>query len=342
MKKVSLFLFGLAFVFGIFPLGVSAESCTGAVTGSPGACVLNATACASPNVTDGRVCRDPATPLCCVLNSGGATACQGVTGSLARKSGTCEMSCDPATHDTDQVPATCGSEVCCIPKTPATGTCPDLATRCKVNPGSGEVENSACSGSCANGKKYYVSNSGGGTGGAGGTGSPTSFYNPLGNLTTVELVLGRILTGLQGIIVTLALVFIVVGAVLYVTSAGNDKQIELGKNAIFAAMIGLAIGIAAPSFLLEIATILGWGSVPASVSGSARIETILLNVLNFLLGIIGILAIIMLVIGGFMYLTSAGDEGRIETGKKIVIWSIVGITVALSALIIVGQIADFF
>jgi hypothetical protein len=137
------------------------------------------------------------------------------------------------------------------------------------------------------------------------------------------------------------LVFIVIGAVLYVTSAGNDKQIEMAKNAILAAMIGLALGIAAPTFLREISVILGWG-VPAEVSTSLTLAQILLNVLNFLLGIVGVLAIIMLVVGGVMYLTSGGDEGRIETGKKIVIWSIVGITVALSALIIVSQIASFF
>lgn len=172
-------------------------------------------------------------------------------------------------------------------------------------------------------------------------GASITFDNPL-SYNTVEQVLTALLDGLQGIIVTLALVFLVVGAVLYVTSAGNEKQIETAKNAIYAAMIGLALGIAAPSFLKEIATILGWGSVPVSVSASASITTILLNVLNFLLNILGVLAIVMMVIGGFMYLTSAGDEDRIDRGKKILIWSIVGVIVALASLIIVRQIADFF
>jgi hypothetical protein len=47
----------------------------------------------------------------------------------------------------------------------------------------------------------------------------------------------------------------------------------------------------------------------------------------------------MLVVGGLMYITAAGDEGRVETGKKIVTYAVIGIAVALSALVIVTQVA---
>jgi hypothetical protein len=43
-----------------------------------------------------------------------------------------------------------------------------------------------------------------------------------------------------------------------------------------------------------------------------------------------------------MYLTSAGDEDRIDDGKKIVKFSIIGIIVAFSAMLIVKQIAVLF
>jgi hypothetical protein len=160
--------------------------------------------------------------------------------------------------------------------------------------------------------------------------------------STVEEVLGGLLAALRGIIVVLALVFIVIGAVLYITSAGNDSRMTLAKGAITAAMIGLAIGIAAPSFLKEIASILGWSTVDASLTGAQSLSEIALNVLKFLLSIVGVLGIIMLVIGGIMYLTAAGDEDRIDTGKKIVKYAIIGITLALAALIIVSQIAALF
>lgn len=155
--------------------------------------------------------------------------------------------------------------------------------------------------------------------------------------------LTSILGTLQGIIVILALVFLVIGAVLYILSAGNDDRMKTAKNCILAAMIGLAIGIAAPSFLKEIGNVLGWGAVNSgAVAGALTLSQIARNVLNFLLSIVGILGIIMLVIGGIMYLTAAGSEERIETGKKIVVYAIIGIVVALAALVIVSQIAAFF
>lgn len=160
---------------------------------------------------------------------------------------------------------------------------------------------------------------------------------------TVEEFLSRVLTRARQIIVVLSLVFILIGAIMYITSAGSPGMIEQAKKAITASLIGLAIGIAAPSFLKEIGTILGWQGVNNSdVSGALTLSAIAMNVLNFLLGILGVLAMVMLVIGGIMYLTSAGDEDRIDKGKKIFTYSIIGIIVAMSSLVVVKQIAKFF
>jgi hypothetical protein len=164
--------------------------------------------------------------------------------------------------------------------------------------------------------------------------------NPLA-FNTVEGVLDKILGTLRGIIVILSLVFIVLGAIFYVTSGGDEGKVKFAKGAITASVIGLALGIAAPSFLKEIGGIIGWGgAATGTVAGSLTISQIVTNALNFLLSIFGILAVIMLVVGGLTYLSSAGDEDRIDTAKKMIKWAIVGIVVAFSAVIIVGQIAD--
>jgi hypothetical protein len=116
----------------------------------------------------------------------------------------------------------------------------------------------------------------------------------------------------------------------------------VAKGAITASMIGLAIGIAAPSFLKEIYTIMGGGTdVDTSLlDESLTLTQIALNFLDFLLAIVGVLALIMLIVGGIMYLTSAGDDKRIETAKKIVTYAIIGIAVALASLVIVRQISN--
>ena len=168
------------------------------------------------------------------------------------------------------------------------------------------------------------------------------FTNPL-TFSTVNDLLTRILGFLQGFIVTIAIIFIVIGGFLYITSAGNDGRMETAKNCVLAALIGLALGIAAPAFLKEIYTILGTDTtIPAGVGTTLSLLQIASNVLSFLLTIIGILAIIMLVIGGIMYLMAAGNEDQIDRGKKIVKYSIIGILIALASLVLVKQVAGFF
>jgi len=166
--------------------------------------------------------------------------------------------------------------------------------------------------------------------------------NPL-IFSDIEGVLGSLLKALQQIIVVLSLVFIVVGAVLYTTSAGDEGKMKVAKGAITASMIGLALGIAAPSFLKQIGDILGWGPTVNSLDPNTKTLTeIAFNTLQFLLSIVGVLGIIMLVFGGLTYITAAGDEGRSETGKKIVTYAIIGIAIALISLILVTQIANLF
>jgi cytochrome bd-type quinol oxidase subunit 2 len=164
------------------------------------------------------------------------------------------------------------------------------------------------------------------------------FGNPISS-NTIEDAASTILSTIRAVIVVLALVFIVIGAVMYVTSAGNDKQMTMAKGAVTAAMIGLALGLAAPSFLKEIGTALGWNGAIVNDASVQTLSQIARKVLDFFLSIIGILSVIMLVVGGSTYLTSAGDEGRAETAKNIVKWAIVGIAVAFASLAIVEQVA---
>lgn len=160
-----------------------------------------------------------------------------------------------------------------------------------------------------------------------------TFPNPIAHNTVDEL-LTSLLANLRGIIVIIAVIFIVIGGIMYITSGGSEKMTTLAKKTITSAMIGLAIALAAPSFLDEILKILG----NAPEAGDITLKEIAMNILNFLLSILGVLGIISTVIGGGMYLTSYGDEKRIELSKKIITYSIIGIIAALSSLVIVRQI----
>jgi hypothetical protein len=161
-------------------------------------------------------------------------------------------------------------------------------------------------------------------------------FPPATKCTSIEQCLTMFMENLRYIIPVLALIFIILGGILYITSYGSEKRITRAKLCITSAIIGLAITLAAPSFLLEIKKIFG---IDTGDSHALTLLEISSNVLSFLLSIIGILAIISLVVGGMMYMTSFGDTKKVETGKLIVKNSIIGIIVALSSLVIVNEIA---
>ena len=70
----------------------------------------------------------------------------------------------------------------------------------------------------------------------------------------------------------------------------------------------------------------------------ASIYDILGSAMNYLLAILGFLAIIGFVISGILYLTAAGDEKRMGTAKNAMFYSIMGVIVALVGYVIVSAV----
>ena len=75
----------------------------------------------------------------------------------------------------------------------------------------------------------------------------------------------------------------------------------------------------------------GLGTDPGAVIGSRVTKPI-----NVLLYIVGVLAVVMIIYGGFVYMTSAGDAAKVNKGKTILIYSIVGLVIAILAYAIVN------
>lgn len=77
-----------------------------------------------------------------------------------------------------------------------------------------------------------------------------------------------------------------------------------------------------------------------NVSKEPDIKALIVAWTNFLLPIAAVIAVLAIVWAGFLYITSFGDDGRIETAKKIIIWVAVGIVVMAGAYAIVNFFMD--
>lgn len=69
------------------------------------------------------------------------------------------------------------------------------------------------------------------------------------------------------------------------------------------------------------------GNVPVGLEASQDLAGILMNITNYILGFITIVAVLMLIWGGIQYLTAAGDEAAVEGAKHTITYAIIGLVV---------------
>lgn len=65
--------------------------------------------------------------------------------------------------------------------------------------------------------------------------------------------------------------------------------------------------------------------------GSQDVRETIANIIRVAMGLLGIVAVVIILIGGFYWMTAGGDEGRVETGKKWIFSGIIGLAIILSA-----------
>ena len=64
----------------------------------------------------------------------------------------------------------------------------------------------------------------------------------------------------------------------------------------------------------------------------------IVNVTNFVLSFLGLAAVIVIIYGGFMYVTAAGEQERVDKGKKSVMYAVIGIIIVLISFALVNTI----
>ena len=64
------------------------------------------------------------------------------------------------------------------------------------------------------------------------------------------------------------------------------------------------------------------------------------TVVNVLLWAVGILSVIMIIFSGFRYITSSGDASKTKSAQSTLIYSVVGLIVAIMAWAIVNMVIN--
>ncbi len=62
----------------------------------------------------------------------------------------------------------------------------------------------------------------------------------------------------------------------------------------------------------------------------------LTTILSYIIGALGLVCVVVMIVGGVNYMTSAGDSGKVEKGKKTILYGLIGLIICALAFVIVN------
>ena len=73
----------------------------------------------------------------------------------------------------------------------------------------------------------------------------------------------------------------------------------------------------------------------AATDRTTQLNSLIHTIVNIFSLIIGVVAVIMIIIGGFQYISSGGDSNKISTAKNTIMYAIIGLIIVALAQFIV-------
>ncbi|RLC38968.1 hypothetical protein DRH27_00905, partial [Candidatus Falkowbacteria bacterium] len=83
------------------------------------------------------------------------------------------------------------------------------------------------------------------------------------------------------------------------------------------------------------------GDIGLSEAGESDLRVMIVNVVRFALGFLGIIAVVMIMYGGWLWMTASGQPERIEKAKRTLIAAVIGLIIILAAFAIVTFVINF-
>ena len=84
----------------------------------------------------------------------------------------------------------------------------------------------------------------------------------------------------------------------------------------------------------------GTACAAVSESGAGSLQALAKKVVNIFSIIVGVVAVIFVIYGGFRYITSGGDSGNVGNAKNTLIYALVGLVIVALAQLIVHYVLN--
>lgn len=150
-----------------------------------------------------------------------------------------------------------------------------------------------------------------------------------------------IITFIKYFIGSIAVLMIVRNGLRMVTMGSAEDKMAIDKKNLIYSALGLILIILADTavnqvfYKLDYSQYPGTGGVRPALDANRAIMEIV-GFTNYVVAIVGPIAVLALVGGGVMYMTSAGQEERMATAKRLIISALIGIIIMYGAFAIVS------
>jgi hypothetical protein len=89
--------------------------------------------------------------------------------------------------------------------------------------------------------------------------------------------------------------------------------------------------VAAPAIALAAGPDLGLNYATAIGLGTQDVRTTVSGVIKAFMGLLGIVAVVIILLGGFKWMTAGGNEEKVAEAKKLIISGVIGLIIIMSA-----------
>jgi predicted small integral membrane protein len=72
----------------------------------------------------------------------------------------------------------------------------------------------------------------------------------------------------------------------------------------------------------------------------AKVQNFIQNIIQVLVTLAGLIAVVFFVVGGISYITSSGHPEKLDRAKQTIMYSGIGLAVAIGAFVLTGIISE--
>lgn len=160
--------------------------------------------------------------------------------------------------------------------------------------------------------------------------------------SNIWTIVANIVTDATVIAAYLIIGYVIYGGYLYIFSSGDPGKVATGRKALTQAFIGLAIVMSANVIMssIRIALISNGNIGNCASSNCVDPNTMVTNVIQWVIGVAGVVAVIFVIYGGISYTTSAGDPSKLQKAKTTITYALIGLAIVALAEVITAFVSN--